>query len=65
MIPDWELMFLALVALLLFGDKLPSMMRKVGQGLSEFIRAMEQSREQVRKGVEEPDRSNRNHPSSE
>jgi sec-independent protein translocase protein TatA len=54
-IGDWELFILAVVALLLFGNKLPSMMRKLGGSLSEFKRAMDETREKVRKSVEEPD----------
>jgi sec-independent protein translocase protein TatA len=54
-IGDWELFILAVVALLLFGNKLPSMMRKLGGSVSEFKRAMDQTREKVRKSVEEPD----------
>jgi len=53
-IGDVELLILALVALLLFGNKLPTMMRKLGGSLSEFKRAMEQTRENVRKSIEEP-----------
>jgi len=55
-IGDVELLILAVVALLLFGNKLPSMMRKLGGSLSEFKRAMEQTRENVRKSIEESDR---------
>ena len=54
-IGDWELFILAVVALLLFGNKLPSMMRKLGGSLSEFKRAMDDTREKVRKSVEESD----------
>ena len=32
----WELMALMVVVVLLFGHRLPSMMRSVGQGLKEF-----------------------------
>ncbi len=52
-IGDAELLIIAVVALLLFGNKLPTMMRKLGGGLSEFKRAMEQTRENVRKSIEE------------
>ncbi len=52
-IGDSELLILAVVALLLFGNKLPTMMRKLGSGLGEFKRAMDQTRENVRKHIEE------------
>jgi sec-independent protein translocase protein TatA len=54
-IGDWELFMIALVALLLFGTKLPSMMRKLGGSLSEFKHAMDETREKVRKSIEESD----------
>ena len=54
MISDLHLLLIALVALLLFGNKLPSMMRKLGSSLSEFKRAMDETREKVRKSIEEP-----------
>jgi sec-independent protein translocase protein TatA len=54
-IGDSELFILAVIALLLFGNKLPSMMRKLGGSLSEFKRAMDQTREKVRQSVEESD----------
>lgn len=50
-----ELFIVAVVALLLFGNKLPTMMRKLGSGLSEFKRAVDQTREDVRKSVERSD----------
>jgi TatA/E family protein of Tat protein translocase len=54
MLPDWELFVIAVLALLLFGNKLPAMMGKLGKSLSEFKRAMDETREKVRKSVEEP-----------
>ena len=32
----WELAIIAFVALLLFGKRLPSVMRSLGQGVTEF-----------------------------
>jgi sec-independent protein translocase protein TatA len=55
-IGDAELFIVAVVALLLFGNKLPAMMRKLGSSLSEFKRAMNQTRENVRKSIEESDK---------
>ena len=53
---DVELFFLALVALLLFGNKLPSIMRSAGQSVAHLKRGMDEMREQVRKSVEEADK---------
>ena len=39
--PGWvELTVLALVVLLLFGNRLPSVMRSLGQGITEFKRGI-------------------------
>ncbi len=64
MLSDFHLLLIALVALLLFGNKLPSMMRKVGSGLSEFKRAMDDTREKVRKSIEESDKDESDKPPS-
>jgi TatA/E family protein of Tat protein translocase len=55
MIGDWELFVIAVLALLLFGNKLPSMMGKLGSSLSQFKRAMDETRQKVRKSIEEPE----------
>ena len=52
MIPDATLLFIAVLALLLFGNKLPSLMRKLGTNLAQIKRAMEETREHVRMNVE-------------
>lgn len=37
----WELMIVGLIALLFFGNRLPSVMRSLGQGVTEFKKGME------------------------
>jgi sec-independent protein translocase protein TatA len=37
----WEMIVVALVALLLFGNRLPSVMRSLGQSVTEFKKGME------------------------
>jgi sec-independent protein translocase protein TatA len=32
----WDLMIIAFIAMLLFGNRLPTMMRSLGQGVQEF-----------------------------
>ncbi len=56
-IGDLELFFLAVVALLLFGNKLPSIMRSFGKSVAELKRSMDEMREQVRKSVEETEKT--------
>jgi TatA/E family protein of Tat protein translocase len=61
-ITDADLLFIAIVALLLFGNKLPAMMRKLGNNLSEFKRAMEQTREHARKSAARSEAKNAEEP---
>ncbi|MCP4537793.1 MAG: twin-arginine translocase TatA/TatE family subunit [Chloroflexi bacterium] len=42
---QWELMVVALVALLIFGRKLPKMARGIGASISEFKKGLHESRE--------------------
>lgn len=37
----WELMLVALLALLFFGNRLPSVMRSLGKGVTEFKKGVE------------------------
>jgi sec-independent protein translocase protein TatA len=39
----WELMIVGLIALLFFGNRLPSVMRSLGQGVTEFKKGMDGS----------------------
>jgi sec-independent protein translocase protein TatA len=43
----WELVVVALVVLLLFGNRLPGLMRSLGQGVVEFKKGVQ--------GIEEDD----------
>lgn len=36
MLSTWHILFLALVAFMLFGNRLPSVMRSLGQSITEF-----------------------------
>lgn len=47
-----ELMIVAIVALLLFGDRLPSVMRSLGSGMSEFKKGMNDIQNDVRRGID-------------
>jgi sec-independent protein translocase protein TatA len=49
------LLVVAMVALLLFGNKLPSVMHSLGKSLSGLKRGIEDTREQVRKSIEDSD----------
>ena len=44
-IDQWTLLVVAVVALLLFGHRLPSTMRSLGQGVSEFKKGLDGSHE--------------------
>jgi sec-independent protein translocase protein TatA len=50
----WELIFLMLVVLLLFGNRLPSVMRSLGRGVVEFKRGINSTEDDL-KAVERED----------
>lgn len=50
---EFHLILLGIVALLLFGNRLPSVMRSLGSGISEFKKGMHDLQNQVNKGIEQ------------
>ncbi len=46
-----EVFIVALVVLLLFGNRLPSVMRSAGQGLVEFKKGMQGIEDQDKEGI--------------
>jgi len=58
-----ELLIVCIVALLLFGNRLPSVMRSLGSGISEFKKGMSEMQNDLRRGMEEKrDDPNRTEP---
>ena len=51
-----ELLIVCLIALLLFGNRLPSVMRSFGSSLKEFKRGMDDVHSDVRKSIEQAGR---------
>jgi sec-independent protein translocase protein TatA len=47
-----ELMIVGVVALLLFGNRLPSVMRSLGKGISEFKQGMDEINTDVHKTLD-------------
>jgi len=50
---EFHWLIIALVAFLLFGNRLPSIMRSLGSGISEFKKGMNDLHNEVRKGADE------------
>jgi len=50
--PEW--IIILLVALLLFGPRLPSVMRSIGKGIVEFKRGLHDVEDEVDQAVDEP-----------
>lgn len=48
-----ELLIVCIVALLLFGNRLPSVMRSLGSGISEFKKGMNEIQNDLRRSMEE------------
>ena len=52
-----ELLLIFLVVLLLFGsNRIPDIARSLGKGISEFKRAMEDTKNEINRSIEEADR---------
>lgn len=47
-----ELIIILIVALLIFGNRLPEVARKVGMGISEFKRGVQEASDEVKREIE-------------
>jgi sec-independent protein translocase protein TatA len=50
----WEIMLAAIVALLLFGPRLPSVMRSLGKGIVEFKKGIRDTEDEVSRQIDSP-----------
>lgn len=50
-IGNTELLILGIIALLLFGNRLPSVMRSLGSGISEFKRGLDDVNREIHREV--------------
>lgn len=57
-----EWILIALVALLIFGRRLPEIARNVGKSLNEFKKGVKESQDEVHKAIDDADKNNGNHP---
>ena len=48
----WEMFLACLVALLLFGPRLPNVMRSLGKGIVEFKKGIRDTEDQVNREIE-------------
>ncbi|MCA9232151.1 MAG: twin-arginine translocase TatA/TatE family subunit [Planctomycetales bacterium] len=56
--PGWvELMVVGLIVLLLFGNRLPSVMRSLGQGITEFKKGVKSGETDVNGEIEDHGKS--------
>ncbi len=52
--PGWvELMIVGLVVLLLFGNRLPSVMRSLGEGITEFKKGIKGGEDDAKSTIED------------
>ncbi len=49
-----EMLIIAIVALLLFGPRLPTVMRGLGKGISEFKKGIHETEEHIRRELDRP-----------
>lgn len=50
----WEMAIIAIIALLLFGRRLPEVGKSLGKGIVEFKKGLREVQDEVNKTVEEP-----------
>jgi sec-independent protein translocase protein TatA len=49
----WQILLLAIVVLLLFGNRLPSVMRSLGQGITEFKKGIKDDGTDTKNSIED------------
>lgn len=49
----WQMLIVAMVVLLLFGNRLPSVMRSLGQGITEFKKGISDNDSDANKRIED------------
>jgi sec-independent protein translocase protein TatA len=52
-----EFLILCLIALLLFGDRLPTVMRSLGSSVSQFKRGLAEVEREIKRSVDKSSRS--------
>jgi len=55
----WEMFLACLVALLLFGPRLPSVMRSLGRGIVEFKKGIRDTESDLNREIDNADRSDK------
>jgi len=58
----WEIAIIAVVALLLFGRRLPEVGRSLGKGIVEFKKGLREVQDEVSKASDEPPPTNKTQP---
>ena len=51
----WEIAIVGLIVLLLFGTRLPKVMRSLGQGITEFKKGVKGIEDEIEDATREPD----------
>jgi sec-independent protein translocase protein TatA len=58
-IGPWELIIIALIALLVFGGRLPEVGRSLGKGIVEFKKGLRDTGDEIKGGVDDDGKSSK------
>ncbi len=56
-IGQWEWLVILIIAVLLFGRRLPEIARNIGKSITEFKKGIKESQDEIHRAIEEADKT--------